>query len=173
MVRMTNHEWQSTLAMVLNQIIPPSSDGRMPGAADVDFLAFAENQGSSLWIRDGLEKMQAESHIRFQRGLVELHDPQAVELMGIVARTMRVFFNRLSHLVIQCYYQHDRVLAAIGVERRTPFPKGYTVDEGDLTLLEDVFNRGKIYRDGHSVHMPQPLPGPCGNGGNVAAPSSR
>lgn len=150
---MTNHELQSTLAMVLNQIIPPSSDGRMPGAADVDFPAFAEDRGSLPWIREGLEKIMAESQMRFQRGLAELNDSEAVELMEIVARTMRDFFNRLSHMVIQCYYKNDRVLAAIGVELRAPFPKGYSVEEGDLTLLEEVFNRGKIYRDGLSGHM--------------------
>ncbi len=154
---MTNHEWQSTLAMVLGQIIPPSSDGRMPGAADIDFLAFAENRGSSLWIREGLEKIRVESQMRFRRGPVELHDAEAAELMGIVARTMRDFFNRLSHMVIQCYYQNDRVLAAIGVELRAPFPKGYSVEEGDLTLLEEVFNRGRIYRDGFSDHSARPL----------------
>lgn len=154
---MTDHEWQSTLAMVLNQIIPPSSDGRMPGAADIDFLAFAESRSSLLWIREGLEKIQDESRMRFRRGPAELTDSEAIELMKIVARTRRDFFNRFSHMVIQCYYQNDRVLAAIGVELRAPFPKGYDVEAGDLTLLEEVFNRGRIYRDGLSGHLAGPF----------------
>ena len=48
---------------------------------------------------------------------------------------------------VQCYYRDDRVMKAIGMERRPPFPLGFQVETGDLSLLEPVRARGKKYRD--------------------------
>jgi hypothetical protein len=65
---------------------------------------------------------------------------------GLRRRKFRFFSNLLAQ-VVSFYYQNDRVLALIGLESRPPFPQGYQLEEGDLTLLEPVYNRGKIYRD--------------------------
>ena len=40
-----------------------------------------------------------------------------------------------------------KAVILIGLEARPPFPQGYLLEEGDLTLLEPVYLRGKIYRD--------------------------
>ena len=46
----------------------------------------------------------------------------------------------------RCYYRDDRVMASIGIEVRPPFPEGYAVEEGDLSLLDPVRARGPIWR---------------------------
>lgn len=53
----------------------------------------------------------------------------------------------IESVVARCYYRDDRVMTSIGMEVRPPFPKGYQVDQGDLSLLDPVRARGKIYRD--------------------------
>ena len=53
----------------------------------------------------------------------------------------------LAQQTVTCYYQNDRVLEAIGVGARPPFPEGYQVPSGDLSLLEPVRGRGRIYRE--------------------------
>jgi len=50
-------------------------------------------------------------------------------------------------LVMQCYYRDDRVMEALGMVARAPFPVGYEVPEGDWSMLEAVQARGKIWRD--------------------------
>ena len=57
------------------------------------------------------------------------------------------FLRNLAMHTVTCYYQDDRVLAAIGLEARPPFPKGYEVVAGDTDLLEPVRRRGSIVRD--------------------------
>jgi hypothetical protein len=47
----------------------------------------------------------------------------------------------------RCYYRDDRVMRAIGMEVRAPYPLGFKVEQGDLSLLEPVRLRGKKYRD--------------------------
>ncbi len=49
-------------------------------------------------------------------------------------------------LVAQCYYRDDRVMRALGMEPRAPFPKGFEVDEGDWSLLDPVRGRSPLYR---------------------------
>ena len=53
----------------------------------------------------------------------------------------------LVSIVAQCYYRDDRVMRALDMEPRSPFPQGFEVEEGDWSLLEPVRKRGKVYRD--------------------------
>jgi len=70
-----------------------------------------------------------------------------LEIVNGLKRILLRFFTDLTTQVVQCYYQHDDILKAIGLDARPPFPKGYDVEEGDILLLEPVFLRGKIYLD--------------------------
>jgi hypothetical protein len=53
----------------------------------------------------------------------------------------------LGRVILAAYYRDDRVLRAIGHEARAPFPQGYTVEQGDWSLLEPVKQRPPFWRD--------------------------
>ena len=53
----------------------------------------------------------------------------------------------LGRLVLGAYYRDDRVLLALGLEARAPFPKGYVVEQGDWSLLDGVRKRPALWRD--------------------------
>ena len=142
-----DEEQEQTLIAILNLIIPPSEDGKMPGAADIGFLAYIHNENILPWIREGLINIIEESHNKYEHEFSALSSSIQTQLIDDLKRKFLQFFNRLTTLVIQCYYQQDDVLEAIGLEARPPFPQGYLLEEGDLTLLEPVYLRGKIYRD--------------------------
>src|SRR2546423_3217295 len=57
----------------------------------------------------------------------------------------------LVRVVLQCYYRDDRVLRSLGLELRAPFPKGYTLEQGDWSLLDPVRARPATLR-----RAPQP-----------------
>ena len=57
------------------------------------------------------------------------------------------FLRDLALQPVTLYYQDDRVMEAIGLEARPPFPKGSEVVAGDLSLLDPVRARGQVYRD--------------------------
>ena len=40
----------------------------------------------------------------------------------------------------------DRVLRSLGLELRPPFPKGYTLEQGDWSLLDPVKARPSMWR---------------------------
>jgi len=53
----------------------------------------------------------------------------------------------LGRAVLQCYYRDDRVVRALGLEPRAPFPKGHTIEAGDWSLLDAVRGRPRMWRD--------------------------
>jgi hypothetical protein len=142
-------ERKRTLAVLLNLMIPPSGDGRLPGAgaAEVDLLGHLRRERLAAWARDGLAGLVQAAHGDFGGEFAALDGAAQQAAFDAWRRREPRFFAELSAYVLQCYYQNDRVLEAIGLEARPPFPLGYVVPEGDLTLLEPVMVRGKLYRD--------------------------
>lgn len=142
-----DEEQEQTLNVLLNLIIPPSEDGKMPGAADVGFFAYMHNEDLYLWIREGLLSIVEESHNIYGTEFSVLSGAEQTQLIDRLRRKLFRFLSRLATQVMICYYQNDHVLEALGLEARPPFPHGYLVEDGDLTLLEAVYERGKIYRE--------------------------
>jgi hypothetical protein len=53
----------------------------------------------------------------------------------------------LGRVILGAYYRDDRVLRSLGQEARAPFPKGYTLEQGDWSLIDAVRNRPPLWRD--------------------------
>jgi len=138
---------RETLLALLNIIIPPSEDGRIPGAVDVGFIEYMYKEHIDEWIIAGLQKIQKEALSRYAAAFHTIETPQQMQIIEALRSRLFRFFTQLTIEVIKIYYQDDRVLLAIGAEPRAPFPLGYSLMDGDLSLLGEVYERGKIYRD--------------------------
>ena len=53
----------------------------------------------------------------------------------------------LGRAVLQCYYRDDRVMRAVGLEPRAPFPQGHALEQGEWALLDAVRGRPRMWRD--------------------------
>ena len=140
---------RATLDIVLDMIVPPSADGRMPGTAEVGVPAYlyAEAPDALPVLCQELDELDRRSRERFARGFAALEQHERKSLIDAMRAREPSFMSRLAMETLACYYQHDRVLEGLGMEARPPYPKGYQVVQGDLSLLEPVRARGKIYRD--------------------------
>jgi hypothetical protein len=138
---------ESILNDILNFIIPPSDNGKILGAAEVDFLIYIQNENQVQSIQEGISNVDMESKNKFGLDFSKLNKSMKIDLIDELRRKHVYFFNHLTTLAIQCYYQHDTVLEQIGLEPRPPFPEGFQIKEGELTLLGPVYMRGKIYRE--------------------------
>jgi len=142
-----NIEQKKILLVLLNMIIPRSEDGKMPGAIDVGFITYIHNEKILFWIQEGLTKIIDEAQEKYGNNFSNLDVLEQTEIINRLRRVHFRFFNNLAIQVMQCYYKNENVLVSIGLESRPPFPNGYQLEKGDLSLLEPVFLRGKIYRD--------------------------
>jgi hypothetical protein len=124
------------LRTIAAMIVPASEEYRVPGADDpaiqADLLATLG--------RDTAPVRQALDHFARLAGksLAELDPAQR----DAVAQEFRASGGgaaaTLVRVVLQCYYRDDRVLRSLGLELRAPFPQGYTLDQGDWSLLDPV-----------------------------------
>lgn len=75
-------------------------------------------------------------------------DPQQREAVAAQLReTSAEASAYLTRIILQCYYRDDRVMRSLGMEPRPPFPKGFEVEQGDWSLLDQVRAHLKLYRD--------------------------
>ena len=135
---------RDALARVLDLLIPPSADGRLPGAGELDLARYVEEllattPGPRPLVAQGLAALEA-------RGFGALAREAQRALLEEVAQTLPGFAPTLLFLTMTGYYREPRVLAALGLEARPPFPKGHAVGASDFGLLERVRQRGKLYR---------------------------
>ena len=129
---------QAALAALAGQIIPAPETFDQPGADDPLILADMVASGAALQPRlagalaalaavPGAKPLDAAGAAGFRREF-----PEAAEL--------------IQTLTVQCYYRDARVMRALNIAVRPPFPRGYTQAPNDLSLLDPVRKRGEIYR---------------------------
>ena len=132
------------LKRLFDKIIPASADERFPSAADSQiFVVFlASSHQFRVLISKAILLLQEFSGSDYCQ-LSEV-DADRVTQQFYANRTGPV--TTLLSLLTQCYYRDDRVLDAIGLEPRAPYPEGFEVENGDWGLLDPVKSRGRIYR---------------------------
>ena len=142
-------EEQANLNRVLDMIIPASADGRMPAASQYDVWTYISREAphAVAAIKANFDELNSASKERNGAGFSELDDMAARRLVEQLRQDDAGFFNALARQTVRCYYQQDAVLEGIGMEARPPYPGGYDVIPGDLSLLEPVKGRGRIYRE--------------------------
>lgn len=140
---------RETLRILLDMIVPASTDGRLPGAAEFDLVLrhVAQTEGVLGTLQAHLDVLQREAVAQFGAAFAALDGAGRAALLDQLRARDPVLLQQLALEAVTCYYQQDRVLEGLGMEARPPYPKGYQVEQGDLSLLDPVIARGKIYRD--------------------------
>ena len=146
-------EQQATLAAVLDTIIPPSADGRLPGAGELGLATHVERglaQVPALLpvIAQGLDSLDGLALQRDASSFVALLPGERSAVLAELAAAQPGFLGPIVFHTYVGYYQHPRALAAVGLEPRPPHPKGHALEPGDFGLLDAVRSRGPIYRAG-------------------------
>ena len=139
------------LACVLDEIIPPSGDGRLPGAGELGLVAFLERklrESPDLRpaVEQGLATLARLARERDAAGFAEVPGPERLALLNALAPLEPAFLPGLIFHTYVGYYQSARVLEGLGLEPRPPFPKGYAMEGVDPTRLDAVRRRPPMWR---------------------------
>jgi hypothetical protein len=127
------------LRTIAAMIIPASSEYNVPGADDAAIQAdmIATMGRDTDMVRaalDHLARLAGKPVAQLDAARREAVAKEFRAAGGTPAAT-------LTRVVLQCYYRDDRVLRSLGNELRPPFPKGYTLEQGDWSLLDPVKQR--------------------------------
>jgi hypothetical protein len=133
------------LGDVAGTMIPADAAFSLPGADDPAILAdIAKSVGRDLpLVREALAGIAAKSNGDFAS--VDRDTREA--LINAYYKTGGAAVAALGRVIASAYYRDDRVLLALGLEARAPFPKGHEVEQGDWSLLDAVRKRAPFWRD--------------------------
>lgn len=137
----TPHE-RATLDALFASLIPPVADRGLPSGAEVGFLAACHDAVLVESLRRAVKRLVDFSSGRF----AVLTPPERVVYIRRLEGEQVTEFREILRQLVACYYVDPRVVHAIGEAARPPFPDGHAVIDGDLTLLEPVYERGPLYR---------------------------
>ena len=141
---LTPWEWRD-LRRLAALMIPDSAEYGVPGADDETILADIVHSLR----RDRNAVCEALAMLREIAGgnFAGLDDAKAeAAAMTLLGREGPVM-AALGRAVLQCYYRDDRVMRALGLEPRPPYPKGHVLEQGDWSLLDAVRGRPRMWRD--------------------------
>ena len=139
---------QSTLEVLVEMVIPASEEYGVPGANDPkifeDILVVAN--GSSSDLTAGLNVLDELSITHGGDAFTRLEEKDRLEVIAAFSRSQAQCVKLIVGTVARCYYRDDRVMGALDMEARPPHPDGYTIEQGDWSLLDPVRQRPPFYR---------------------------
>jgi hypothetical protein len=132
------------LRVIAAMMIPASAEYDVPGADD----AAIQSEILATLGRDTKLVTEALDHLARLAGqpLAELDVSRRDAVVKEFRANGGAAMSTLVRVVMQCYYRDDRVLRSLGLELRAPFPKGYTLEQGDWSLLDQVKARPSMWR---------------------------
>jgi hypothetical protein len=140
------------LTLLLDELIPPSDDGRLPGAGALGVAAEVEAAVTATpalapLIHGGLAALEELSRARDAEGFGALSRAERVVALHELEGADPAFVPTLMMLAYVGYYGNERVVAVLKPDMHAPHPRGYDVEPDDASLLDPVRLRGKLYRD--------------------------
>lgn len=133
------------LGAIAGTMVPADAALGVPGADDPAILADIEKSiGRDLpLIREAVAAIGRKADGAF----AGLDQDRREALVNDWYRSGGAAAVMLGRLVLGAYYRDDRVLVALGLEARAPFPKGYSLEQGDWSLLDPVRGLAPLWRD--------------------------
>lgn len=128
-----SNEERAALAAIVALIIPASAEYDQPGADDPVIFADILKSGAPL-------RTQLSNALASVSGTLDAAGGAAFK------QHFPGEANMIQALTAECYYRDIRVMKALSIETRPPFPVGYQQIPNDLSLLDPVRARGEIYR---------------------------
>lgn len=137
------------LTALLDTLIPASRERGMPGAGAIGLSGYIAEHAADLQplIVQGLAALDESAREHGAESFAALSPPERAELLNAHAENDPGLVPALVFHGYSGYYQHPRVVAALGFEHRPPYPEGYPMEATDETRLDAMRRRPALYRD--------------------------
>ena len=144
----------SLLGAVLDELVPASSDGRVPAAGALGVAEFIARKAAadpdvSALVRNALLRVEQLADTRGGK-FAALDNASRVAIVASLEREAPEVFAALLRHTYMGYYSRADVRPLLGLSPRPTQPEGYAVPDEDpvelAALLEPVRTRGRCYR---------------------------
>jgi len=133
---------------LLDLLIPPGDDGRMPGAGSLGLSgqlagALEADVRFGRAVESALRALRDAALERDAGGFAALSRAARLEVLEAQLERHPELLRGLTTPLYLAYYQHPAALAGLGQPARPPFPGGFEVDETSPVLLEKLRARAR------------------------------
>lgn len=137
------------LDAVLDALIPPDPDRRLPGAGALGLgrTILARSGGMATIFASLLAHLETEAARAHGTPFVALAPEDREALLRALDEERAGLLAGLYFQAFTTYYAHPEVMEQLGVAARPPHPEGYPLEAGDLGLLAAVRGRGRLWRE--------------------------
>ena len=145
-----NSRQTDLLRALLDAMIPRDASSGLPTGSDPKILSRVLevlNTGRVETLRTALNALESLAMHMFRDGFVSLTMKRRMEIFAHWEQSHTTQAQAISSALLHCYYTDERVMHAHGMEPRPPFPKGFSIPQGDWTLLDPVKQRERFWRD--------------------------
>ncbi|MBC8486721.1 MAG: hypothetical protein H8D45_11855 [Bacteroidetes bacterium] len=135
----------NVIKAIFNEIIPEDGiNGKIGAGTLIDNSSdiLKKNNFLNNFVFDVFNQLKAKS-ISSNKSF-ELH---IINALNNLKKNDLKGYNSIIFLVFELYYSNSQILENIGKQPVPPFPTGRLIEDSDLLLFEDVYLRGKIFRD--------------------------
>ncbi len=142
-------EDRGLLRILVGTMIPENEEYHVPGADDAAIFAniLARAAAYHQQISESLKELDKISQDRHGEGFAAIDFDDRVKLLNDFRQMHVAAVQRIASIAVRCYYLDGRVMASLDMDVRPPYPNGFTVPDGDWSLLEPVRQRSKLYRE--------------------------
>ena len=134
--------------IVLDHIIPADPQRGKPSAAEVNVYDYIFDRDPSSFneIAQQLDELETAADNEYKQSFATLTRASQEEIVQRKRTENPQFLITLAVHTTTCYYLDAKVMQAIGLPARAPYPEGFTVPRGDLSLLDPVRERDFMWR---------------------------
>ncbi len=129
-----------------NIIIPGDKNKGIIYGSEVNFINFLEKNNKLTLVYD--YQKEIENSLKDDKNL-DFNSISDEVIHNTILKTKRKNFrilNEIAVLLCECYYSNINALEKLSLPTKPPFPDGNYIQDFDLSILEVVFNRGRIYK---------------------------
>lgn len=146
-----NIENDVLIVAILDELIPPSGDGRIPGAGALGIAAFFPKAGAYAPDPLGTVTEILNAVASQAPNFLTLDQPAKVAVLEAVQRAHPEQFTTLLQLSYMGYYSQPSIRPLFGVGAHPVHPKGYAVSSESEELLDELTGpvraRGQAFRN--------------------------
>ncbi len=135
------------LDLLMDAIIPGDAELSMPSASELSLTIRGQNIFEQVTAKRFLRTLDGICQERFSEDFENLNGAQMLTVINACkTQDFRLFTAFVTDL-LKLYYTSPEVLTLIGVGSVPPFPHGNQLEDDDWSILEQVYERGTIYRE--------------------------
>lgn len=137
----------NALDLIADTILPGDPELGMPSASQVGFETYLRQHGAQEAASEFVRMVNQVCERKFSVTFPALDLPQRLQAVNASRLVdIRLFAAVVTHL-LKAYYTDPDVLRRLNAGSVPPFPRGNPLPDDDWTLLEPVFDRGRIHRE--------------------------